>query len=367
MPTSPARLSDYAPTFAFLRDFWLSDRAPDRPALLLLDPVTPASPPPVDPDPARARVLAERHAALFGHKPNGDDWIPRLSTNNGTSAMVSAFGPQLQDSGGGHWAHRLLDDLRQVDDLQLPPVDSGLVGEALAHTQALREHADLPIMSLDLQSPLTVATQMVGVSELFLAMYDDPRRVHALLELLTEFFSRVVEAQREAAGDRYCPVFWPGIWAPAEIGLELADDYMLTLSPELFDQFSLPYLSRLAERFGGLYLHSCSIYARNLPSLRKIPHLRGVNSDLSMSCPVREILDALPGLVVAPHVYMNKEITRPTQEAWLAEELASWRPGDRLFPYVIAVMYDPARKGEVATDYAAVAETWRAFGWELRL
>ena len=81
----------------------------------------------------------------------------------------------------------------------------------------------------------------------------------------------------------------------------------------------------------------------------------------------REILDALPGVVVAPHVYMNKEITRPSEEAWLREMLGVWRPGDRLFPYVIQVMYDAGAKAEKVTDYDAVREVWRSFGWELRL
>jgi hypothetical protein len=337
-----------AETRAFLRDFWLSDRAPARPALMLCAPYEPA-PGPADPDPVRAE-----QARLQDRPDLGDDYVPMFGTSNGTSAMVSACGSVVEAEGGIRWAHKLLGDIREADDLPLPSVEAGLVGEALARTRVLVEHGELPIQSLDLQSPLTVATQLLGVSELYLAMYDEPRRVHALLELLTEFFIRVVEAQRGIAGQRYAPVFWPGIWSPPELGLELCDDYMLTLSPEVFDEFSLPCLTRLAEHFGGLFLHSCSIYRRNLPSIAKLPHLRGINSDLSMSCPVREMLDALPGVVVAPHVYMNKEITRPSQAAWLADTLATWRPGDRLFPYVLAVLYDPEAKGEQATDWEAV-------------
>ncbi|NLO73234.1 MAG: hypothetical protein GX100_03845 [candidate division WS1 bacterium] len=353
MKTLSEPLAPYAETLSFLHDLWLSERAPERPALVFVE-TTPAPPPPDDPDPLRARALAAQHAALHGRVCEGTDYVPLLSTNNGTEAMASAFGAVLQEHDGRYWAERLFHDLHEADGLEVPPVEGALVGEALEHTRLLRQHTELPIMSLDLQSPLTVATQLLGVSELFMAMYDDPRRVHALLEVITEFFIRVVETQQASAGEFWAPVFWPGIWSPPEVGLELADDYMLALSPELFDEFSLPYLSRLAEHFGGLFLHSCSIYSRNLPSLKKVPNLRGINSDLSMSCPVREILDALPGVVVTPHIYMNKEITHPTQQVWLRETLEAWRPGDRLFPYVLAVMYDPPAKAEVATDFAEV-------------
>jgi hypothetical protein len=59
---------------------------------------------------------------------------------------------------------------------------------------------------------------------------------------------------------------------------------------------------------------------------------------------------------------MNKEITRPSQAAWLAEELAAWQPGDRLAPVVLAVIYDAESKGDQATDWAACKRVWREKG-----
>jgi hypothetical protein len=353
-------------TQRFLRDFFLSDRAPERPALILHQ-YRPAAEgeAPTDLDPVRNKVVSEEYSARQLRVRNGDDYVRQLNTNNGTSAMASAFGAGLQDVGGGHWAETVIRDLAEVDRLEKPPVTAGRIGEALEQTRVARELSDLPIRSLDTQSPLTVATQLVGVSELFVAMYDQPRRVHALLELITDFFIDVGEAQRAAAGEQYVPVYWPHLWAPGEVGFEVADDYLLTLSPALYEEFSLPCLARLAEHFGGIFVHSCSIYREHLPCLQKIPHLRGVNCDLSMAAPIREILDALPGVVFTPHVYMNKEVTRPSQAAWLAEELAAWKPGDRLAPVVLAVIYDNQIKGDQPTDWEACAQEWRAAGWEL--
>ncbi|HEY3398691.1 MAG TPA: uroporphyrinogen decarboxylase family protein [Armatimonadota bacterium] len=357
--------TEVAATQSFIRDCFLSDRAPARPGLILHEYAPSEESPPTDPDPYRAKVLAEE-SSLRHRVRNGDDFVPMLNTNNGTSAMASAFGAGLQDTGGGHWAEQIIRRPEDIDKLEMPAVETARVGEALQHTRVAREMSDLPIRSLDTQSPLTVATQLMGVTELFMAMYDQPARVHALLELLTDFFIQVVEAQRAAAGDRFVPVYWPHLWAPGEVGLELADDYLLTLSPPLYEEFSLPCLVRLAEHFGGLFLHSCSLYREHLPLLAKIPDLRGVNCDLSMAAPVREILDALPGVVFAPHVYMNKEFSRPTQAVWLQENLEAWRPGDRLFPQVLAVMYDAESKGDLATDWEECRRVWREAGWELR-
>ena len=348
----------------FLRDLFLSDRAPSRPGLILHQYRAAAEGEvPTDPDPLRARVVAEEYQALHLRVDNGDDYVPQLNTNNGTSAMASAFGAGLQDVGGGHWAETLIKDLAEVDHLEKPPVTAGRVGEALEHTRVARELSDLPIRCLDMQSPLTVATQLVGVTELFMGMYDQPRRVHALLEIITDFFIDVGEAQRAAAGDQYVPMAWPHLWAPPEVGFQVSDDYLLTLSPALWEEFSLPCLARIAEHFGGIFVHSCSIYREHLPCLQKVPHLRGVNCDLSMAAPIREIMDALPGILFAPHIYMNKEITRPSQHAWLAEELAAWKPGDRLAPVVLAVIYDNEIKGDQATDWEACRRVWREAGW----
>lgn len=352
----PELHKDYTQTAEFLRRMWLGETAPSRPGLIMNDSVNPNDP---DYDPSCGHPLMPTRAI------NGDDYIPQVDTNNGPNAMASAFGDGSQMA-ERHWVDKVLEDFSEIDTLEKPKVTSGLVGEAIEKTRELVKTTEFSIRSLDLQSPITVATQLLGVSEIFTAMYDDPKRLHKLLDLLTDFTIDVIEAQREAAQGRFAPVYWPWLWSPGEVGIELSDDYMLSLSPEQFDEFSLPCLSRLAEHFGGLFLHSCSIYERNLPSIAKIPNLRGVNSDLSMSAPIRNILDALPGVVYSPHIYMNKEISRPSQAEWLREILSAWRLGDRLFPCVIGVIYDDSTQADRRTDWEAVKQVWFEHGLELK-
>jgi len=81
-----------------------------------------------------------------------------------------------------------------------------------------------------------------------------------------------------------------------------------------------------------------------------------------MAAPVREILDGLPGIPLVPHVYMNKEVTRPHRR--LAGRAASrLAAGDRLMPVVLAVIYDNDLKGDQATDWGACAAVWRQADW----
>lgn len=359
-PTAPRWPDEFGDPMAFVRQLWLGETAPPRPGVIFHQFAdAPALPPDAPPS---AQAAAAMDSALRLRVRNGDDYVPCLTLQCNPNDMVSAFGRGAQTV-DAHWTGAVLPDITDTDRLVKPAADAGMVGRALALTRAARGLTDLPLRSLDLQSPLTIATQLLGVEGLLMAMHDDAARVHRLLDLLTDFTIDVVAAQRRAAGENFVPVFWPWIWAPPEVGVAVSDDFMLVLSPAQYDEFSVPCLQRLARHFGGLFLHSCTIYARNLPSLRQIPNLRGVNCDLSMSAGVREICDALPGVVFAPHVFMNQEKTRESQAAWLADTLAAWQPGDRLFPVVLQAIYDDTRHGDLPTDWAAVQQVWRQSGF----
>ena len=60
----------------------------------------------------------------------------------------------------------------------------------------------------------------------------------------------------------------PYVSLPAELGVCLTQDYMPLLGPEIYRVFELPRLKRIAEAFGGVYIHCCGEYARHLPALR---------------------------------------------------------------------------------------------------
>ena len=53
-------------------------------------------------------------------------------------------------------------------------------------------------------------------------------------------------------------VHCPSYWAPPELGCSLSEDEAGCMSTRMFEEFCLPGLVDLAERFGGMFVHCCA-------------------------------------------------------------------------------------------------------------
>jgi hypothetical protein len=48
------------------------------------------------------------------------------------------------------------------------------------------------------------------------------------------------------------------------------------LSPSMYEEFALPYNSRIGEALGGVHIHSCGDYRHNLDNILKITNVRSI-------------------------------------------------------------------------------------------
>lgn len=135
---------------------------------------------------------------------------------------------------------------------------------------------DLPVATTDPQGPCANATLLWQTDEFLVACYTHPKEVHYLMNLLTEQFIEYYDAQLKIIEN---PAF-PGHSFPlgeTGMGISMSDDNAVMLSPELYEEFCLPYYAKISEHYNGLYLHSCGNYLHNLKSILKIPKLRAIN------------------------------------------------------------------------------------------
>ncbi len=225
----------------------------------------------------------------------------------------------------------------------------------------------LPIRVMDFQSPFTTVEQMLGSETFFLMPYDEPARLHALMDVVSDFCIEFFRAQMAAAGANCCPGVWPSFWFPQCAGIQMSDDNMVNVSPAVYDEFVVPYNNRVAEAFGGLFLHSCTIQETNLPSLRRMPRLTGINCDVSSGVSAAQLLEAFGDeVVIGPHAYINTNTRYRDYTAFMRSALEGWRPGKRLFIHPCSVLYQPERAAEIPfslDESRAVLETlpgWRA-------
>ncbi len=213
-----------------------------------------------------------------------DDYVPYIMPWHGTGIVPSMFGAEI------HYPDNKADDpsikgpcLSSIDDiakLKVPnPYKDGLMPLVLDIMDYAVKYTDSPVGLTDMQSPLDCATLMAGHSNLCLWMYDDPAAVKALFDIITETIIVNVKAQKKVTGDSLEEnQGLQGVWAPKGIGIWLSDDDAVLLSPEFYEQFEVPAVSRIFKTFGKGILHYCGDNTNKLKIFKKIENLAAINT-----------------------------------------------------------------------------------------
>ncbi|MEI6875738.1 MAG: uroporphyrinogen decarboxylase family protein, partial [Spirochaetota bacterium] len=223
--------------------------------------------------------IAQAHFAF-------DDAINHLQPYQGVPIFASAFGCKIENFDHQLPASRPLvgGDRASAEVLRLglPPVDAGMLGDILEMTSYFEKATGgrYPIAVTDLQSPMDNAYLVWNSCDFMVAMYTDKEAVHHLLRLCTDLFIGFVKEMRSRVST-FIPAHFPPVYLPDGKGVALSEDTLAVLSPDLFVEFALPYLNEVSEEFGGLFVHPFGTFEHQLPGMKKIRGLRGVNFSVS--------------------------------------------------------------------------------------
>jgi hypothetical protein len=229
-----------------------------------------------------ARFLAAQLEEIEGQMKLRGDLVPALCPTLGVIAVPSAFGAEVVWWENDFPAVRPVIGERpeMVNDLRRPKVTDGELGRILDYTRFFIEKTEgrFPVRLGDIQGPLDNAALIFGHTPFLQALLTHPREVHRLMEMITDLMIEFARTQRDLVrglGAEFVPsAFQP--WLPDGEALSVANDVGLMLSPELHDEFSVPYLNRISEAFGGVYIHSCGDGTHLFRSLEKVRGLRGL-------------------------------------------------------------------------------------------
>ncbi len=249
------------------------------------------------------KYLAAQLEEIEGQLAFRGDFVPALSPALGVVGIPSSFGCEVV------WWEKDFpsvkpirnDDPRRILDLEKPRADAGELKRVLDHTRYFLEATGgrLPIRMGDIQGPLDSAALVFGHTEFFEAMRTHPDEAVRLMDLVTEVSIDFVKAQRrlvKEAGAAFVPsLFQP--WLPDGSGVSISNDAAVMISPAMHDRFCLPFLNRLSEEFGGIYIHSCGNWSHLVPSLAKVRGLRGLEFGASET-PFEAAAEAFGGKVV---------------------------------------------------------------------
>jgi len=170
------------------------------------------------------------------------------------SVEAEAFGAQVRFSAEEIPAiiGQLVSDEDEADALEVPGLDAGRIGIFVDAVKLAHEKiTDKPLLA-GMIGPYSLAGRLMDVTEIMYTCYDDPETVHKVLEKATQFLISYGAAMKEAGAD----------------GVMMAEPLAGILSPDMAEEFSMPYVKRIIEAlqtddFAVIY-HNCG---NSVPSM----------------------------------------------------------------------------------------------------
>ena len=212
-------------------------------------PIYAYTPPKVDLPDSPEAILAKSIIGMLGPFKLLNPVFPYFHLGKGTGSLVPSFGITLSQEFESPTYTRSLDDL-----LSEPPPDpaaSGLLPEIREGIELIKANipSSFKIVLPDTQGPFNIAHMIAGQDALT-APITDPEKFNRLMDRITTFW---IDTRRNLLAwigpDRLsCPDTFPWI---RECSVNL-------ISPQMYEEFVLPYDLRIAEAFGPLRIHTCS-------------------------------------------------------------------------------------------------------------
>lgn len=221
-----------------------------------------------------------------------DDYIPAINAGGSYGVAVHhAFvtGQPLIFQEDTSYIEPVIIEWDDLDKLRLDENNFWFMRQVEATAYLRRACEGLCFVEVVSVGPLDLSNALRG-DQLFLDFYDAPDKVHELQDFSTQALIWLDEAKQKAAGD-VCGgrVIW-GTWVPGNTDFTSSDTSDMC-SSAIYRELDRPYLERISNHFGGLFLHHHSLGRHMHGELAKLPklHVLEVNTDPSEPEPIREI------------------------------------------------------------------------------
>ncbi|MGC8862955.1 MAG: uroporphyrinogen decarboxylase family protein [Armatimonadota bacterium] len=231
------------------------------------------------------KMLLAELAPVWAGANLRDDRVYTIRANYGVGAIASMFGchVRLTEDNVLPWVTPLDSaSLDRILDSGKISIESGLGGRVLETEQfylkTLSRFDNLAqwvhVYLADTQGPFDNAHLIMGHT-IYTELYDNPVRVHRLLELVTDTCIRYSRAQKQITGES-----GPFSYHSQMIvrgGVRICDDSGINLSAELYREFCKPYNERILAEFGGGWIHYCGNGRQILPEVLSTSGVTGIN------------------------------------------------------------------------------------------
>ncbi len=206
-----------------------------------------------------------------------DDKIPHLDFSTGTEIFAEAFGCAIhRPTNNMPFALPKVNNAAEASKLKTPELSTSTLAYLfdMADEAISRTGKDIPLRLPDVQSPMDIAALIWEKSDFYVAMVEEPETVKELAGkvrgLLTAFFDEWFHRYGTRFIAHYPTYYMEG-------GFTLSEDEVGAVSTGMFEEFFLPELISLSDRYGGLGMHCCANSRHQWPGFMRIPNLRLLN------------------------------------------------------------------------------------------
>jgi hypothetical protein len=206
-----------------------------------------------------------------------DDALPYLDMLTGTEIFAEAFGCQVyRPMDNNPFALPLVHNAREA--ARIRPVD--LMSSSLTRffdmADRLRDRAgeDALFRLVDIQSPMDIVALIWDKNDLYIALLEEPDAVRELAAMVYRLLTDFLDTWFCRYGTDFI-AHYPDYYLPR--GVSVSEDEVGIISPAMFDQFFMPELAGLSERYGGIGIHCCADAVHQWDRFLAIPGLRLIN------------------------------------------------------------------------------------------
>lgn len=206
-----------------------------------------------------------------------DDSVPYLDVFTGTEIFAEAFGCRIhRPANDMPFALPMVKTPGEADRIRTPGWSDTPLARLFDIADELRRRAgNGALVKLpDIQSPMDNVALLWDKTSLYAHMLTAPDAVKRLATEVSALMTGFLDAWFERYGREFI-AHYPDYYMP--FGITLSEDEIGAVGPEGFEEFFLPHLRHLSERYGAIGMHCCASAEHQWPGLLKVPGLRLLN------------------------------------------------------------------------------------------
>lgn len=218
-----------------------------------------------------------------------DDSLLMIRANYGVGTLPSLFGMKsiLTEGTDMPWCEKAksIEEIEQIIFNGVPELSRGFGDKVIETYKYYREQLKpypkckdlIKLYHPDLQGPFDIAHLIWG-SDIFIALYDKPDMVHALMQVVTDtyisFMQKIKPYLNEDIDEDRCSYHWGNIYLGSIV---LRNDAAVNVSNVIYEEFIRPYDEQVLSAFGGGSTHFCGRADQNVFQMAEAKGNRAMN------------------------------------------------------------------------------------------